>query len=63
MVLDGVCILISSNIHSDNYSRCNQVGWYQVGPPEGQPAIVSRILQPIYEEVRILDLKHEHFST
>ena len=31
---------------------CNQVGYYQVGPPLGQPAIVSRILQPIYEEVR-----------
>ena len=30
---------------------CNQVGYYQVGPPLGEPAIVSRILEPIYDEV------------
>ncbi|KAG1790715.1 peptidase S28 [Suillus plorans] len=41
---------------------CNQVGWYQVGPPEGQPAIVSRILQPIYEERQCVDMFPQAFS-
>ncbi|KAG2053444.1 hypothetical protein BDR06DRAFT_982770 [Suillus hirtellus] len=41
---------------------CNQVGWYQVGPPEGQPAIVSRILQPIYEERQCVDMFPQAFA-
>ena len=46
-----------TNITVNNSNRswfwmvCNQVGYYQVGPPLGEPAIVSRILQPIYDEV------------
>ncbi|KAH7908620.1 peptidase S28 [Hygrophoropsis aurantiaca] len=42
---------------------CNQVGYYQVGPPEGQPAIVSRILQPIYEERQCVDMFPQKFTT
>ena len=47
-----------TNVTVDNANRswfwmvCNQVGYYPAGPPEGEPAIVSRILQPIYGEVR-----------
>ncbi|KAG1811668.1 peptidase S28 [Suillus variegatus] len=41
---------------------CNQVGWYQVGPPEGQPAIVSRILQPIYDERQCVNMFPEAFT-
>jgi hypothetical protein len=41
---------------------CNQVGWYQVGPPEGQPAIVSRILQPIYEERQCVNMFPQAFA-
>ncbi|KAF9244177.1 peptidase S28 [Melanogaster broomeanus] len=40
---------------------CNQVGYYQVGPPEGQPAIVSRILQPIYEERQCVNMFPQKF--
>ncbi|EIW78769.1 peptidase S28 [Coniophora puteana RWD-64-598 SS2] len=42
---------------------CNQVGYYQVGPPEGQPAIVSRILQPVYEERQCVNFFPQKFST
>jgi hypothetical protein len=47
-----------TNITVNNASRswfwmvCSQLGYYLVGPPEGQPTIVSRIVQPIYGEVR-----------
>jgi hypothetical protein len=46
-----------TNVTVNNANRswawmvCNQLGYYLVGPPEGQPAIVSRIVQPIYDEV------------
>ncbi|KIK95608.1 hypothetical protein PAXRUDRAFT_140281 [Paxillus rubicundulus Ve08.2h10] len=40
---------------------CNQVGYYQVGPPEGQPAIVSRILQPNYEERQCANMFPQKF--
>ncbi|KII94856.1 hypothetical protein PLICRDRAFT_97795 [Plicaturopsis crispa FD-325 SS-3] len=29
---------------------CNEVGFYQESPPAGKPSIVSRIIQPIYDE-------------
>ncbi|KAG2129726.1 uncharacterized protein EDB93DRAFT_1256142 [Suillus bovinus] len=41
---------------------CNQVGWYQVGPPEGQPAIVSRILQPIHYERECVSMFRQVFA-
>ncbi|KAG0695749.1 peptidase S28 [Suillus ampliporus] len=41
---------------------CNQVGFYQVGPPKGQPAIVSRILQPIYDERQCVNMFPQAFS-
>ncbi|KAG2048971.1 hypothetical protein BDR06DRAFT_962018 [Suillus hirtellus] len=41
---------------------CNQVGWYQVGPPEGQPAIVSRILQPINEQRLCVNMFPQAFT-
>ncbi|KAG1787153.1 serine carboxypeptidase S28-domain-containing protein [Suillus plorans] len=43
-------------------AECNQVGWFQVGPPEGQPAIVSRILQPIYDERQCVNMFPEAFT-
>ncbi|KAG1728280.1 peptidase S28 [Suillus paluster] len=46
-----------------NLSRCNQVGFYQVGPPEGQPAIVSRILQPIYDERQCVNMFPRAFAS
>ncbi|KAG0694878.1 peptidase S28 [Suillus ampliporus] len=42
---------------------CNQVGWYQVGPPEGQSAIVSRILQPVYSERQCVNMFPEAFAS
>ncbi|OJA14041.1 hypothetical protein AZE42_12146 [Rhizopogon vesiculosus] len=42
---------------------CNQVGWYQNGPPYGQPAIVSRILQPIYGERQCVNFFPEAFAS
>ncbi|KAG1743017.1 peptidase S28 [Suillus lakei] len=41
---------------------CNQVGYYQAGPPEGQPAIVSRIHQPIYDERQCVNMFPEAFA-
>ena len=38
-------------IHLVYLCRCNQVGFYQEGPPTGQPAIVTRLVQPAYDEV------------
>ncbi|KAG9309934.1 peptidase S28 [Chiua virens] len=57
-----------TNVTVNNANRswfwmvCNQVGWYQVSPPEGQPAIVSRILQPIYEERQCVNMFPAKFS-
>lgn len=57
-----------TNMTVDNWTRswywmvCNQVGWFQVGPPEGQPAIVSRIVQPIYYERFCVNFFPEKFS-
>ncbi|KAI6044408.1 hypothetical protein EDC04DRAFT_2642407 [Pisolithus marmoratus] len=45
-----------TNTTVDNANRswfwmvCNQLGFYQDGPPVGQPAIVSRIITPEYFE-------------
>lgn len=33
--------------------RCNQFGFLQDGAPEGHPTLVTRLVQPIYDEVRI----------
>ncbi|EIW78768.1 hypothetical protein CONPUDRAFT_155499 [Coniophora puteana RWD-64-598 SS2] len=45
-------------------AECNEVGYYyQNGPPEGQPAIVSRILQPVYQERLCVNYFPDKFST
>ncbi|KAG2085941.1 peptidase S28 [Suillus discolor] len=57
-----------TNITVDNSDRswfwmvCNQIGFYQTGPPEGQPAIVSRILQPGYGERQCVNMFPEAFA-
>jgi hypothetical protein len=58
-----------TNVTVDNASRswtwmvCNQVGYYLVGPPEGQPTIVSRIVQPIYGERQCVNMFPQKFSS
>ncbi|KAG9312786.1 serine carboxypeptidase S28-domain-containing protein [Chiua virens] len=58
-----------SNVTVDNDNRswfwlvCNQFGFYQVGPPEGQPAVVSRILQPNYLERQCVNMFPQKFSS
>ncbi|OJA11103.1 hypothetical protein AZE42_08867 [Rhizopogon vesiculosus] len=42
---------------------CNQIGFYQDGPPYGQPAIVSRILKPAYGERLCVNYFPEAFSS
>ncbi|KIJ58453.1 hypothetical protein HYDPIDRAFT_141516 [Hydnomerulius pinastri MD-312] len=42
---------------------CNQVGYFQASPPKGQPAIISQILQPIYDARRCVNMFPEKFST
>ncbi|EIW78770.1 peptidase S28 [Coniophora puteana RWD-64-598 SS2] len=45
-----------TDVDVDNAGRswswmvCNEVGWYQDGPPSGQPAIVSRMINTQYSE-------------
>lgn len=54
---------------TDNYIRswvwivCNQVGFYQDGPPITQPAIVSRILTPEYWQRQCVNFFPEKFSS
>ncbi|KAG2071058.1 peptidase S28 [Suillus decipiens] len=58
-----------TNISVDNANRswfwmvCNQEGFYQVGPPEGQPAVVSRILQPSFYERECVNMFPEAFAS
>ncbi|KAG2357279.1 peptidase S28 [Suillus spraguei] len=58
-----------TNITVDNANRswfwmvCNQEGFYQVGPPEGQPAVVSRILQPSFDERQCVYMFPEAFAS
>ncbi|KAG1734459.1 peptidase S28 [Suillus paluster] len=58
-----------TNVTVDNADRswtwmvCNQIGFYQVGPPEGQPAIVSHILQPIYDERQCVNMFPQAFAS
>ncbi|KAG2144464.1 peptidase S28 [Suillus clintonianus] len=42
---------------------CNELGFYQVGPPEGQPAIVSRILQPSFVERQCVTMFPQAFAS
>ncbi|KAK7014785.1 hypothetical protein VNI00_019258 [Paramarasmius palmivorus] len=47
----------STDSSLDNWNRswlwivCNEVGWYQTGPPKGAPAIVSRLVSEEYNQV------------
>ncbi|KAG2355878.1 serine carboxypeptidase S28-domain-containing protein [Suillus spraguei] len=58
-----------TNVTVDNPGRswfwmvCNQIGFYQVGPPEGQPAIVSRILQPSFIERQCVNMFPQAFAS
>jgi pimeloyl-ACP methyl ester carboxylesterase len=58
-----------TNVTVNNANRswawmvCNQLGYYLVGPPEGQPAIVSRIVQPIYDERQCVNMFPQKFSS
>ncbi|KAN0088726.1 Peptidase S28 [Tylopilus felleus] len=58
-----------TNVTVNNANRswfwmvCNQVGFYQAGPPPGQPAIVSRILQPIYNERQCVNMFPQKFPS
>ncbi|KAH7916581.1 peptidase S28 [Hygrophoropsis aurantiaca] len=42
---------------------CNQLGFLQDGPPAGQPAIVSRLIQPVYFERQCVDMFPQKFKT
>ncbi|KIK48996.1 hypothetical protein CY34DRAFT_429555 [Suillus luteus UH-Slu-Lm8-n1] len=58
-----------TNITVNNWDRswtwmvCNQIGFYQVGPPEGQPTIVSRILQPSFLERQCVNMFPQAFTS
>ncbi|KAL1743373.1 serine carboxypeptidase S28-domain-containing protein [Schizophyllum fasciatum] len=39
----------SIDYRSWHWIVCNEVGYFQDGPPEGQPAIVTRLVQPEYD--------------
>ncbi|KAH7920393.1 hypothetical protein BV22DRAFT_1181261 [Leucogyrophana mollusca] len=56
-------VSINNSDRSWMWFVCNQVGFYQVGPPQGQPAIVSRILRPVYDESRCVSMFPNKFST
>ncbi|KAG2346899.1 hypothetical protein BDR05DRAFT_928527 [Suillus weaverae] len=58
-----------TNVTVDNSGRswfwmvCNQIGFYEVAPPEGQPAIVSRILQPSFVERQCVNMFPQAFTS
>ncbi|KAG1723677.1 peptidase S28 [Suillus lakei] len=58
-----------TNITVNNSNRswfwmvCNQIGFYQVGPPEGQPAIVSRIVQSSFIERQCVTMFPQVFAS
>ena len=35
---------------ADAFCRCNEVGFFQEGAPLGRPTIVTRLVQPAYDE-------------
>ncbi|KAI6101248.1 peptidase S28 [Pisolithus sp. B1] len=54
---------VNNNARSWTWMVCNQVGYYQDGPPVGQPAIVSRILTPEYFERQCVNMFPQKFSS
>ena len=42
--------------------RCNEVGFYQEGAPVGHPTIVSRLVQPPYDERQCTYMFPEAFA-
>lgn len=47
-----------TNAHVTVHHRCNQVGFYQEGAPLGHPTLVTRLVQPSYDEVRVFPSSH-----
>jgi len=56
-------VTVNNDHRSWSWMVCNQLGFYAVGPPEGQPAIMSRILQPIYGERLCVNFFPQKFSS
>ncbi|KAG1728261.1 uncharacterized protein EDB91DRAFT_862552 [Suillus paluster] len=56
-------VAVSNANRSWFWMVCNQLGFYQVGPPEDQPSIVSRILQPIYHERQCVNMFPQAFAS
>lgn len=54
---------VNNNARSWTWMVCNQVGYYQDGPPVGQPAIVSRILTPEFFERQCVNMFPQKFSS
>ncbi|OAX35798.1 hypothetical protein K503DRAFT_784827 [Rhizopogon vinicolor AM-OR11-026] len=54
---------VNNAVRSWTWMVCNQVGLYQDDPPYGQPAIVSRILDPIYHERQCINFFPEAFAS
>ncbi|KAI6044410.1 peptidase S28 [Pisolithus marmoratus] len=54
---------VDNNARSWFWIVCNQVGFYQDGPPVGQPAIVSRIITPEYVERQCVNMFPQTFSS
>ncbi|KAH7925534.1 peptidase S28 [Leucogyrophana mollusca] len=44
------------------WMMCNQVGFYQTGPPAGQPAISSRIINTAFFERQCVDMFPQKFT-
>ncbi|OJA10423.1 hypothetical protein AZE42_08964 [Rhizopogon vesiculosus] len=59
----GTNTTVNNAVRSWTWMVCNQVGLYQDGPPYGQPAIVSRILDPIYHERQCVNFLPEAFAS
>ncbi|KAG2132870.1 serine carboxypeptidase S28-domain-containing protein [Suillus bovinus] len=55
-------VTVNNSWRSWYWMVCNQMGFYQVGPPKGQPAIVSRILQPIYDKRQCVNMFPQAFT-
>ncbi|KAJ7591576.1 hypothetical protein C8J56DRAFT_935904, partial [Mycena floridula] len=48
--------------YNTNQTCCNEVGYFQDSPPTGQPALVSRLIGPAYDERQCSQMFPEQFA-
>ena len=55
-----ICVAAHPNI---SLYRCNEVGFFQEGAPKGHPTLVTRLVQPPYDERQCVYMFEEAFGS